>query len=181
MATKPSLSTTTAVPETASVKLTPKMDPIHVSKTQRFIKVMGSGVPVPENFNTSGFFDSFLRNFIKVDQIQPGQVSCTLIVKPPICNAYGTLHGGTVASLVEVLAIACARTVIAEDKQLFLGEMSVSYLSATPVDVEVVANASVVKSGRNLTVVALEFKSKKTGNLLYLTHATFFNMPVSSL
>jgi acyl-coenzyme A thioesterase 13 len=46
---------------------------------------------------------------------------------------------------------------------------------------EVVANASVVKSGRNLTVVALEFKLKKTGNLLYLTHATFYNMPVSSL
>ena len=46
---------------------------------------------------------------------------------------------------------------------------------------EVVANACVVKSGRNLTVVALEFKLKKTGNLVYLTHATFFNMPVSSL
>lgn len=46
---------------------------------------------------------------------------------------------------------------------------------------EVLANASVVKTGRNLTVVALEFKSKKNGNLLYITHATFYNMPVSSL
>lgn len=46
---------------------------------------------------------------------------------------------------------------------------------------EVIANASVVKTGRNLTVVALEFKLKKTGNLLYLTHATFYNMPFSSL
>ncbi|CAL5196147.1 unnamed protein product [Lathyrus oleraceus] len=181
MATKHALSTTTAVPETASVKITPEMDPKSVSETQSFVKFMGSGAPVPENCNANGFFDSFLRNFIKVDQIQPGRISCTLIVKPPICNAYGTLHGGTVASLVEVLAIACARTVVAEDKQLFLGEISISYLSATPMDEEVVANASVVKSGRNLTVVALEFKLKKTGNLLYLSHATFFNMPVSSL
>lgn len=46
---------------------------------------------------------------------------------------------------------------------------------------EVIANASVVKTGRNLTVVAVEFKLKKTGNLLYLTHATFYNMPASSL
>lgn len=46
---------------------------------------------------------------------------------------------------------------------------------------EVLANASVVKSGRNLTVVTLEFKLKKTGNLLYITHATFYNMPVASL
>ena len=46
---------------------------------------------------------------------------------------------------------------------------------------EVEANACVVKSGRNLTVVTLEFKLKKTGNLVYLTHATFYNMPVSRL
>lgn len=46
---------------------------------------------------------------------------------------------------------------------------------------EVLADASVVKSGRNLTVVAVEFKLKKTGSLLYTTHATFFNRPVASL
>ena len=46
---------------------------------------------------------------------------------------------------------------------------------------EVVANASVVKTGRNLTVVALEFKLKKTGNAVYISHATFYNMPVASL
>ncbi|CAK8560880.1 unnamed protein product [Lathyrus sativus] len=181
MATKPSLSTTTTVTETPSVKIYPEMDPKHVSETLKFAKLMSFGVPVPENCNTNGFFDSFLRNFIKVDQIKPGRISCTVIAKPPICNSYGTLHGGTVGSLVEVLATACARTVVAEDKELFLGEISISYLSATPANEEVVANASVVKSGRNLTVVALEFKLKKTGNLLYLTHATFYNMPLSSL
>ncbi|XP_058745578.1 uncharacterized protein LOC131618351 [Vicia villosa] len=179
MATKP--STTTDVPEIASPEISPEVNPKHSSETLLFFKLMGIGVPVPENCNANGFFDSFLRNFIKVDQIQPGRISCTLIVKPPICNGYGTLHGGAVGSFVEVLATACARTVVAEDKQLFLGEISISYLSATPANEEVVANASVVKSGRNLTVVSLEFKSKKTGNLLYLTHATFYNMPVSSL
>ncbi|AET02115.1 hypothetical protein MTR_8g032430 [Medicago truncatula] len=35
---------------------------------------------------------------------------------------------------------------------------------------EVEANASLGKSGRNLTVIALEFKLKKTGNLVYLTN-----------
>lgn len=46
---------------------------------------------------------------------------------------------------------------------------------------EVLANASVVKTGRNLTVVALELKLKKTGSLQYISHATFYNMPVASL
>lgn len=50
-------------------------------------------------------------------------------------NGYGTLHGGAVGSLVEVLSTACARTVVAEDKGLFLGEISISYLSGTPMDV----------------------------------------------
>ncbi|AET02117.1 putative acyl-CoA hydrolase [Medicago truncatula] len=187
MATKPSSSTTTttasasAVAETSSVKISPEVDPKHVSETQLFVKLMGIGAPVPENCNTDGFFDSFLRNFIKVDQIQRGRITCTVVAKPPICNAYGTLHGGAVGSLVEVLSTACARTVVAEDKELFLGEISISYLSGTPINEEVEANASVVKSGRNLTVVALEFKLKKTGNLVYLTHATFYNMPVSRL
>ncbi|XLS95015.1 hypothetical protein HN51_071023 [Arachis hypogaea] len=45
----------------------------------------------------------------------------------------------------------------------------------------VVANASVVKSGRNLTVVALDFKLKKTENSVYICHSTYYNMPASSL
>lgn len=50
-------------------------------------------------------------------------------------NRYGTLHGGSVGSLVEILSNACARTVVAKDKELFLGEISISYLSATPANV----------------------------------------------
>nr|KYP77035.1 hypothetical protein KK1_021303 [Cajanus cajan] len=142
---------------------------------------MGAAIPVPRNCNARGFYDHFLRNFIKVDHIERGRIQCTLLAKPPICNGYGTLHGGAVGSLVEILSTACARTIVAEDKELFLGEMNTSYLSATPANEEVLANAAVVKSGRNLTVVAVEFKLKKTGNLLYITHATFYNMPASSL
>ena len=47
-------------------------------------------------------------------------------------NAYGGLHGGAVAALAEMVSIACARTVVGEDKDLFLGELSMSYLSAAP-------------------------------------------------
>lgn len=50
-------------------------------------------------------------------------------------NAFGTLHGGSVGSVVELLSIACARTVVAEDKELFLGEINVSYLSGAPTNV----------------------------------------------
>jgi len=54
-------------------------------------------------------------------------------------------------------------------------------LHFTFIQEEVVANASVVKSGRNLTVVAAEFKLKKSGNIAYSSRVTFYNMPLSSL
>jgi acyl-coenzyme A thioesterase 13 len=88
MATKPSLSTTTTtttVPETESPEISKAMDPKHVAETQLFVKLMSIGAPVPENCNTNGYFDSFIRNFIKVDQIQRGRISCTIVAKPPIC------------------------------------------------------------------------------------------------
>lgn len=39
------------------------------------------------------------------------------------------------ASIAERLSMACARTFVSEEKQLFLGELSMSYLSAAPVTV----------------------------------------------
>ncbi|XP_027336567.1 acyl-coenzyme A thioesterase 13-like [Abrus precatorius] len=165
----------------ASLIISKDVEPRHASETLQFVDVMGAAIPVPHTCNTHAFFNGFIRSFIKVHLIQRGRISCSIVAKPPICNGYGTLHGGAVATLVEVLATACARTVVAEDKELFLGEVSISYLSGTPENEEVLANASVVKTGRNLTVVTIEFKMKKTGNLLYITHATLYNMPVASL
>ncbi|KAE9605436.1 hypothetical protein Lal_00024825 [Lupinus albus] len=178
------MSNTVAKPSSIAetVKSSKESEAEHVSEeTLLFFGLVGHGIPIPEECNTDGFFSHFLRSFINVHHIQRGQISCTILAKPPISNGFGTLHGGAVGSFVEVLATACARTVVAEDKELFLGEISISYLSGTPVNEEVLANASVVKSGRNLTVVTVEFKLKKTGNLLYITHATFYNMPVASL
>lgn len=50
-------------------------------------------------------------------------------------NIYGYLHGGFVAAAAEFLSIACARTVVGEDKKLFIGELSISYLSGAPENV----------------------------------------------
>lgn len=83
MATKPSF--TESMCASPSLKVSKEIDPRHVSETLLFVRVMGVGDPVPENCNTTGFFNSFLRNFIKVDQIQRGRISCTISAKPPIC------------------------------------------------------------------------------------------------
>ena len=50
-------------------------------------------------------------------------------------NFYGSLHGGSLAAVCEMVSIACARTVVAEDKDIFLGDMSISYLFGAPINV----------------------------------------------
>ncbi|XP_061359307.1 uncharacterized protein LOC133303408 [Gastrolobium bilobum] len=167
--------------QTETLSICSEMEPQHVSATLNFINKMGVAKPIPESCNTTGFYSHFIGSFINVDQIQRGRISCTVAVKPPISNIYGTMHGGSVGSVIELLSTACARTVVAEDKELFLGEISVSYLSGAPTNEEILADASVVKGGRNVTIVALEFKLKKTGNLMYIAHATFYNFPVAKL
>ncbi|BAT83784.1 hypothetical protein VIGAN_04100700 [Vigna angularis var. angularis] len=152
-----------------------------VSLTLAFLKALGMDRHVPQIFDTRGIYSNLFRSFLKVDDIKRGRISCTIAIKSPIANFYGTLHGGSVASFVESLSTACARTVIAEDKELFLGEMNVSYLSAAPINAEVQAEACVVKSGRNVTMIALEFKLKKTGNLTCVAHTTFYNFPIAKL
>jgi acyl-coenzyme A thioesterase 13 len=49
------------------------------------------------------------------------------------------------------------------------------------IQAEVIVDGSVVRSGRNLTVVAVEFKLRKTGQLVYTARATFYNMPIAKL
>lgn len=49
------------------------------------------------------------------------------------------------------------------------------------IQAEVIVDGSVVRSGKNLTVVAVEFKLKKTGQVVYTARATFYNMPIAKL
>ncbi|KAD3069154.1 hypothetical protein R6Q59_016866 [Mikania micrantha] len=158
-----------------------EIPPETVKRVTGFITNCG-GVPgVPEKYEGQGISSDLIRSLLKVQHIHRGRVTCILTVKPYACNAYNTFHGGAVGSIAEMVGIACARTVVKKDKELFLGELSISYLAAAVSQAEVIVDASVVRSGRNLTVVAIEFKLKDSERLNYLCRATFYNMPVASL
>ncbi|KAL9273909.1 Acyl-coenzyme A thioesterase 13-like protein [Drosera capensis] len=134
-----------------------------------------------ESAKTKDFFSDLIRGLLKVDRMERGKVSCSFKVELPVTNFYKGLHGGAVAAVAERVATACAKTVVAEDKELFLGELSISYLAAAPMNAEVMVDASLVRSGRSITVVSVEFRRKETGKLVYTAHATFFNLPASKL
>ncbi|XP_040370423.1 uncharacterized protein LOC112182352 isoform X1 [Rosa chinensis] len=166
----------------------------HLNQLLRFLERVGVSGHVPDYCNTEDFYSDLIGGILKPLTVLRGRITCLVSVKPAVTNKFGGFHGGAVAAVAEAVSFATARTVVAEDKELFLGELSISYLSSAPknfssmafqnrtyLQAEVIIDGSVVRSGRNLTVVAQEFKLKKTGNLMYTARATLYHMPVSKL
>ncbi|CAL9245560.1 unnamed protein product [Arabidopsis halleri] len=172
MSSSPISSETTAVSK--------EIDPNYVLMVADFFKAISPD----SSCNDFTSFDSFsvlFQSNTRALSISRGRVSCSVIVTPGIANFFNGLHGGAVASIAERIAMACVKTVVSEDKQLFLGELSMSYLSSAPISSELVVEGSVVRTGRNLSVVIVEFKIKETMKVTYLSRATFYHSLISKL
>uniref|UniRef100_A0A7N2R9M5 Thioesterase domain-containing protein n=1 Tax=Quercus lobata TaxID=97700 RepID=A0A7N2R9M5_QUELO len=107
----------------------------YVSVITGFFKKLGvsHSNSIPDFCNTKYFYSHLIRDAIKPDQVLRGRITCLLTVTPVLANIYGSLHAGAIAAIAEMVSIACARSVVAEDKDIFLGDMSISYLSAAPI------------------------------------------------
>ncbi|XP_058086639.1 uncharacterized protein LOC131233840 [Magnolia sinica] len=152
-----------------------------VSTTATFLQTLGLDEDIPEDTNKKGAYDKMMvRGLLKVDRIERGRITCVFTVKPSLTNPYNTLHGGVVAALTEAMGLACAGSV-AGDKDFFLGELAMSYLSAARVNEEVEVDGCIVRHGRKVIVTSIEFRMKQSRKLVYGGRATFYMMPVANL
>ncbi|KAK8702574.1 hypothetical protein V6N13_020921 [Hibiscus sabdariffa] len=108
--------------------------PPYASSVMRFLESIGISDPKVENYSSKDFYSVLLCNHLKTHTVQRGHVTCFTTVKPPIINFFGGLHGGVVAAIAERVAVATARTVVGEDKDIFLGELAMSYLSSATIN-----------------------------------------------
>nr|POE89216.1 hypothetical protein CFP56_72879 [Quercus suber] len=107
----------------------------YVSALSAFFQKVGvsHSNSIPDFCNTKYLYSHLVRDAIKPDQVLRGRITCHLTVTPILANFYASLHGGAIAAIAEMVSIACARTVVAEDKDIFLGDMSILYLSGAPI------------------------------------------------
>ncbi|KAI3899438.1 hypothetical protein MKW92_010136 [Papaver armeniacum] len=91
-----------------------------------------------------------ILDLLKIDRIEPGRIICSLICQP---QSLWYTSWSAVATVAKLVAEACARTVVNEDMDLYLGELE--YV-VDGVD------GSIVKSGRNVTTTSVEFRVKGT-------------------
>ncbi|XP_020673046.1 uncharacterized protein LOC110092727 isoform X2 [Dendrobium catenatum] len=159
------------------------------ARTIGFFKTLGLFNNIPEASERKDFYSDIIRSLLKVDYIDRGRVFCTLKVNaavvviqsdPSFFNIYNTLHGGAVASVAEMVGLACVQTV-AGDKEFFLGEFSTAYLAAAGLDTEVEVEGSILRQGRSVVVTNIDFRIKESKKLAYTARATYYIMPAASL
>ncbi|KAJ3680148.1 hypothetical protein LUZ60_016426 [Juncus effusus] len=151
-----------------------------VANLRGFFHSHGIHQSIPASADGGDFFSDMIRSLLSVDLVEPGRVVCSLSASPYVLNSYDTLHGGAVASVAEKVAVACGKTV-AGDKELFLGELSTSYLSAARVDDKVEVEGRVLRRGRRVIVTSIDLRIKESKKLLYTSRATLYIMPSASL
>ena len=87
-----------------------------------------------------------------------------LPVTPHVENRYSTLHGGCIATLVDVLSTAALVTV--SDSSGVTLDLNVSYMTAAKDGDSVLVDARVLKVGKSTAALEVELRIVKTRELV---------------
>jgi len=86
-----------------------------------------------------------------LESVEPGIVTITCRFDAGLTQQHGLLHGGVMASLVDVACGYAALSVMPADREVLTVEFSVHFLKPANTD-QLVAVGQVVQAGRTLTV-----------------------------
>jgi len=101
--------------------------------------------------------DSFLRQgFMRtvgavLESVEPGIVTITCPFGAALTQQHGLMHGGLIASIVDVACGYAALSMMPADREVLTVEFKVQFLKPANTD-GIVAVGTVIQSGRTLTV-----------------------------
>ncbi|KAJ4839479.1 hypothetical protein Tsubulata_030716 [Turnera subulata] len=124
------------------------------------------------------FFERFIMQGLHVDVIEPGRVVCSMKVPPRLLNGGNFLHGGATATLVDLVGSAVTYTVGAPVTGVSV-EISITFLDAAFPNEDIEIEAKVLRVGKAVGVVTVEFRKKKSGKIFAQGRHTKY-LPVSS-
>jgi len=135
-------------------------------------RLKGAKSLVGEFNGNPGRFDSCLKG-MKIDSIgNNGDVSCSLEVSDAFKNGYGTLHGGAIASIVDVVGTLSILSVD-NTKPGVSVDINVSYVGAAKADSKVLIEGQLIKLGRRLAYTQVSLKDEK-GQMIAIGRHTKF-------
>jgi uncharacterized protein (TIGR00369 family) len=104
-----------------------------------------------------------------LDAVESGTVTISCDFDERLTQQHGLLHGGVVASLVDVACGYAALSVMPEDREVLTVEFKIHFLKPARVD-RIIAVGQVVQAGRTLTVCdGSVFDSTRTRLLARMT------------
>ena len=116
--------------------------------------LLGAFTSLPDRFDSS-FSD------LQIEDLGEGSVTCSLVVPKSLQNSYGTIHGGAIATLVDIVGTLALLTKDPTRAGVSV-EISTSYASAAKVGDEITIHGKVFKYGRRLGFTQVELVNTKT-------------------
>jgi len=111
----------------------------------------------------AGFDDKFKG--LRVEHIADGRVECSLTVEPHIQNAYGTLHGGAVATLIDIVGTMAILSVHPTKAGVSV-ELSTSFMSPAKSGEKIKIEGTLLRAGRSMAFTNVELRRASDGRLV---------------
>jgi acyl-coenzyme A thioesterase 13 len=107
-------------------------------------------------------------------EVSGGKARVRLPVGEAVQNAAGALHGGAVATLVDVVGTLAIMSADRDHRPGVSTDLNVSWFSPAPGGATVLVEASVLKSGRTLAFVQVDLRRENDGVLVAQGRMTKF-------
>lgn len=111
---------------------------------------------------------------LELIEAEGGRARVRLPVGEAVQNVNGALHGGAVATLVDVVGTLAIMTADRDHRPGVSTDLNVSWFSPAPGGATVLVEASVLKSGRTLAFVQVDVRREKDGVLVAQGRMTKF-------
>ncbi|XP_057970200.1 uncharacterized protein LOC131159359 isoform X2 [Malania oleifera] len=132
---------------------------------KKFLEKDGAENAPTINGMPTKFFEPFIIQGLRADFVEPGRVVCSMKVPPRLLNSGNSMHGGAIASLVDLAGSAAIFSVGAPSSGVSV-EINVSYLDAAYAGEEIEIEAKALRVGKAVAVVSVELRKKETGKVI---------------
>jgi len=113
-----------------------------------------------------------LENFLELQvvDIAEGKVNYRTKIIDKHCNIYGVVHGGTLASIADVvMGVSC----VTLGNRVVTLDMSISYIKSVPTGSTITAVGEVISNGKTIMRAVSEIFNEQQ-ELLVRAHASYF-------
>ena len=120
--------------------------------------------PRRQLFGTMGFEKALVG--MTLDEVEAGTATIKLEVSDAVCNMVGTLHGGAIATLVDVAGTVAIMSQDRDGRPGVTTALNTSYFAAGRPGETVLAKATALKTGKTLAFVSVDLVEASSGKLL---------------